>query len=205
MRTTTSIMAWAVLLPALAQQSNTEEHLADLAAHARSTSTVPSHRWSGAGGRFGPGEMIDHMPLRAIVWEFGDGGLGSILPPQPWSPEEGGLSRDEDMAPWREYASGSPCVSPAGPVEQAEAVGEPRPYIASTGDRSMLVTTGMGGRRLAVHAGDGVRMSAELASRRFASGRWALIDGADQQSGPLFLTLIDKETGERWYAGVLEP
>lgn|GEM_PF-3392034 len=206
MRTITFITTWAVLLPTMAQQTAPDDRLADLTTAAPLDRTPATMRWSGAGGRFGPGQMIDPMPLRAIVWEFGDGGLGSILPPRPWSPEEDGLESAVPMAPWREHAGGSPCVTAPDPTTEEEAPDDPHPYIIPGMEHPVLVTTGMGGKRLAVRAGDAVRTNGELAARRFASGRWELpSSGVLPQAGPLFITLVDQGTGERWYAGVVWP
>lgn len=206
MRAITYLTTWAVLLPTFAQQTAPDDRLADLPSVAPHERVPATMHWSGAGGRFGPGQMIDPMPLRAIIWEFGDGGLGSILAPQPWRPEEGGLEHPLSDAPWSEHVGGSPCVSASADHRVEERSGDPRPYIVPNSGRTLLVTTGMGGRHLAVHIGDGVRTSSELASRRFASGRWELTgtDGVGRD-GPLFITLVDPSTGERWYAGVMEP
>lgn len=166
------------------------------------TGHVRASRWSGRGGTFRLGEPIEPMPLRAITWEFGDGSLSHILPPRPWRPSDGIRDPSASMAPFRERNGGSPCVAAAQGWPCEERATEPRPSIISESGQPVLITTGLGVRYLRVRMLEAMgRDRAPAVVQRFVPGRWAF--GGNSNAGrPVFITLQDLSTGERWRAGV---
>ena len=159
-------------------------------------------RWSGTGVSFALGQPIQPISMRAITWEFGDGSLSHILPPQPWRPTDLIAEPRMTMAPFRERSGGSPCVSAAQGSIKEERSGEPRPEVVTEAGQPVLVTTGFGVRYLQVRMLDPTgRDRSAVLCQRFSSGRWAL-ERAGDPDAPLFITLQDISTGERWRAGV---
>lgn len=166
------------------------------------TGLVMVSRSSGTGGAFVLGQPIQPITMRAITWEFGDGSLSHILPPRPWKPTDITVERCASMAPLRERSGGSPCVAAAQGSRKDDRSGEPRPEVVSETGQPVLVTTGLGVRYLQVRMLDPRgRDCSPVVRQRFASGRWALERSGDPDA-PLFITLQDLSTGERWRAGV---
>jgi len=159
-------------------------------------------RGSGASGAFALGQPIQPITLRAITWEFGDGSLSHILPPQPWRPTDMMEEPRVSMAPFRERSGGSPCVATAQGCRREDGSGEPLPEVVSEAGQPVLITTGFGVRYLQVRMLDPTgRDGSPVICQRFASGRWAL-DHIGDPDAPLFITLQDISTGERWRAGI---
>lgn len=169
---------------------------------AADTGRATVSRWSGTDGSFALGQPIQPITMRAITWEFGDGSLSHILPPRPWKPTDIRAERCASMAPFRERSGGSPCVAAAQGSWREVRSGEPRPEVVSETGQPVLVTTGFDVRYLQVRMLDPMgRDGSPVIRQRFASGRWALERIGDPET-PLFITLQDLSTGERWRAGV---
>ena len=106
------------------------------------------------------------------------------------------------MAPFRERNGGSPCVAAVQGSRSEDRAMEPRPQVVSETGQPVLVTTGLGVRYLRVRMLEAIgRDGAPTMEQRFVPGRWAL-GGISASDRPLFITLQDLSTGERWRAGV---
>lgn len=166
------------------------------------TARVRVSRWAGSGGKFMLGQPIEPMAMRAITWEFGDGSLSHIMPPRPWIPSDAMTAPSVCMAPFRERNGGSACVAVCQTWPCDDRPGEPRPLVISETGQPVLITTGLDACYLQVRMLDPVgRDGVPAVDQHFVSGRWAL-DGAKDPRRPLFITLQDLSTGERWRAGV---
>lgn len=166
------------------------------------TARVQVSRWTGSGGKFMLGQPIEPMAMRAVTWEFGDGSLSHIMPPRPWSPSDAMSARSVCMAPFRERNGGSACVAVSQAFPCEDRAGDPRPQVISETGQPVLITTGFDVSYLQVRMLDPLgRDGVPVMGQHFASGRWAL-DGAKDPRRPLFITLQDLSTGERWRAGV---
>jgi hypothetical protein len=183
-----------------AQEDGTGAQVASVLMQDSGHARVP--RWSGRGGTFVVGQPIEPMTMRAITWEFGDGSLSRILPPRPRRSSDDMMERSVSMAPFREHNGGSPCVAATQGSQNEDRAVEPRPQVVSETGQPVLVTTGLGVCYLKVRMVDPMgRDRSPAVCQHFASGRWAL-DGKSDPRRPLFITLQDLSTGERWRAGV---
>ena len=199
MRSTITLAMALCLVSVSAQEEVTGAQVASVLP--QDPGKTPSTRWSGSGRNFRAGQPIEPIALRAVTWEFGDGSLSRILPPRSWRASDKVDTRVVPMAPFRERNGGSPCVAVAHEWRNDEDAPEPRPQVVIESGVPVLVTTGSGDRHLVVRMQDPVSGQGTVVERGFASGRWAF-GTADEPGRPLFITLQDLATGERWRAGV---
>lgn len=201
MRTIITILAILPWVGAIAQEDGTVAQVAEQ--RIPDTTHVQASRWSGRGGKFALGQPIEPMAMRAITWEFGDGSLSHVLPPRPWRASDVVTEPSAYMAPYRERNGGSGCVAANQASLCDDRSGEPRPQVIFETGQSVLVTTGLGACYLQVRMLDPVgRDGVPAMEQHFVSGRWALDGVNDDPRRPLFITLQDLSTGERWRAGV---